>query len=229
MAIRTERGYRYERKFLVEKLDHHQAIALIKCHPYMFYQPYPPRYINNFYLDTVDMSNYYDNVGGAVDRRKVRLRWYGDLFGEIEKSTLEIKIKRGLVGTKRLYPCGGFSLRKGYHSRKLREMGKTSDLPEEIKIILLTQQIVLLNRYSRYYFASRDQRFRLTVDTDLSYYRVGKFNNQFVHSQTDFSNVIVELKYDRENDLEAQRISGFFPFRVTKSSKYVQGIDRVYF
>jgi hypothetical protein len=229
MTGTPERSYRYERKFLVEGLDHHQAITLIKRHPYMFYQPYPPRYINNFYLDTAEMSNYYDNVGGAGDRRKVRLRWYGELFGAIEKSTLEFKIKRGLVGTKRLYPFGGFSLREGYNAGELRRLGRASDLPEEIKLVLLTQEIVLLNRYYRYYFATRDNRFRLTVDTDLNYYRVGRFNNQFAHHQTDFRNVIVEMKYEKDLDLEAQRVSGFFPFRVTKSSKYVQGIDRVYF
>jgi SPX domain protein involved in polyphosphate accumulation len=229
MTNSVERGYRYERKFLVEGLDHRQAIMLIKRHPYMFYQPYPPRYINNFYLDTAEMGNYYDNVGGAEDRRKVRLRWYGELFGEIEKSTLEFKIKRGLVGTKRLYPFGGFPLGEGYNAGELRRLGRSSDLPEEIKVVLLTQEIVLLNRYYRYYFATRDNRFRLTVDTDLNYYRVGRYNNQFAHHQTDFRNVIVEMKYEKDLDLEAQRVSGFFPFRVTKSSKYVQGIDRVYF
>lgn len=224
-----ERSYRYERKYLVDGMDHHQAIALIKRHPYLFYQPYPPRRINNFYLDTPEMDNYNDNVSGAENRRKVRLRWYGEILGEIEKSTLEFKIKRGLVGTKRLYPFSGFSLRDGYHTGDLRRLGRLSDLPEDIKLVLLTQQIVLLNSYFRYYFATRDNRFRLTVDKGLNYYRVGRFNNSFTHSQTDHRSIVVEMKYDKENDLEAQHVSGFFPFRVTKSSKYVQGIDRVYF
>lgn len=229
MCADLERGYRYERKFLVEGLDHHQVIGLIKRHPYMFHQPYPPRYINNFYLDTAKMNNYYDNVSGSSDRRKVRLRWYGGLFGKIAHSTLEFKIKHGLVGTKRLYPFDSFHLDVGYSSGELRQLGKKSGLPEEIKFVLLTQQIVLLNRYYRYYFATRDNRFRLTVDTDLDYYRVARFNNQFAHRQQDYRSVIVELKYDKEDDVEAQRVSGFFPFRVTKSSKYVQGIERVYF
>jgi SPX domain protein involved in polyphosphate accumulation len=229
MSEGTVRGYRYERKFLVENLDHHQVIALIKRHPYMFYQPYPPRFINNFYLDTAEMANYYDNVSGAGERRKVRLRWYGKLFGMINKPALEFKIKRGLVGTKRLYPLDGFQLGVGYSSGELRQLGKHSGLPEEIKFVLLTQEIVLLNRYYRHYFATRDNRFRLTVDTQLSFYRVSRFNNQFAHSQQDYRNVIVELKYGKADDMEAQRVSGYFPFRVTKSSKYVQGIERVYF
>ena len=229
MVDAAERDYRYERKFMVEGLDHHQAIALIKRHPYLFYQPYLPRYINNFYLDTPEMDNYYDNVCGAPDRRKVRLRWYGELFGPIKKSTLEFKIKRGLVGTKRLYPLGGFTLEQGYACADIRQLGRESDLPADIKTVLLTQQIVLLNRYYRYYFSTHDNRFRLTVDTNLSYYRVDRHRNQFAHHQTDRRSTIVELKYGKEEDLEAQRVSGFFPFRVTKSSKYVVGIERVFF
>jgi SPX domain protein involved in polyphosphate accumulation len=229
MTKGTPRSFRYERKFLIDQLDHHQAIALIKHHPYLFYQPYPPRYINNFYLDTPEMDNYNDNVGGAADRRKVRLRWYGSLFGEIQKSTLEFKIKRGLVGTKRLYPLGGFTLDMGYNARELRQFADHPNLPEEIGMVLLTQQIVLLNRYYRYYFATYDNRFRLTVDTDLSYYRVAHFQNCFVHTQTDHNNIIVELKYNKGEDIEANHVAGFFPFRVTKSSKYVMGIERVYF
>ncbi|MFN2145927.1 MAG: VTC domain-containing protein [Anaerolineales bacterium] len=229
MAEAEPRDYRYERKFLIDQLDHHQAIALIKRHPYLFYQPYPPRYINNFYLDTPEMDNYEDNVTGAADRRKVRLRWYGDLFGMIGKSTLEFKIKRGLVGTKRLYPLDGFTLEEGYNAGELRRFASHPDLPDEIRLVLLTQQIVLLNRYYRHYFATYDNRFRLTVDTDLSYYRVSRHQNRFIHSQTDYREIIVELKYGKDEDLEAAHVSGFFPFRVTKSSKYVMGIERVYF
>ncbi len=67
----------------------------------------------------------------------------------------------------------GFTLDEGYNTRELRQFANHPDLPEDIKLVLLTQQIVLLNRYFRHYFATHDNRFRLTVDTDLSYYRVG--------------------------------------------------------
>ena len=37
----------------------------------------------------------------------------------------------------------------------------------------------------------------------------------------------MELKYDTEHDMEANTISGFFPFRMTKNSKYVNGVDHL--
>ena len=69
-------------------MDAHQVRALVKLHPSMFYEPYPPRYVNNLYLDTEDMENYLDNVSGVAERRKVRIRWYGDLFGDIGRPML---------------------------------------------------------------------------------------------------------------------------------------------
>jgi hypothetical protein len=37
--------------------------------------------------------------------------------------------------------------------------------------------------------------------------------------------VIMELKYDECNDLSAEKITNSFPFRLTKSSKYIMGIQ----
>ena len=88
-------------------------------------------------------------------------------------------------------------MKEGYNSRELRQLSDHPDLPEEIKLVLLTQQIVLLNRYYRYYFATHDNRFRLTVDTDLSYYRVTHFGNCFIHSQTDTATSLWSLNMGR--------------------------------
>ena len=68
MSERQMGEYRYERKLLVDQLDAHQVRALVKLHPSMFYEPYPPRYVNNLYLDTVGMKHYFDNVDGAEER-----------------------------------------------------------------------------------------------------------------------------------------------------------------
>ena len=229
MAQQSSELYRYERKYLVDQLDEHQTKAIIRRHPSLFYEPYPPRYINNFYLDTPEMDNYYDNIGGSGNRRKVRIRWYGELFGKIDHPVLEFKIKHGMVGTKLHYNFPSFSIEKGYHDKYLMERVKASDLPPHVKNILRDQNVVLLNRYYRRYYATKDGRYRVTIDTGLTFYRVERLKNHFTHKQTDYRNIVVELKYNIEHDVSAFKVSGFFPFRMTKSSKYVQGIERVYF
>ena len=224
------RTFRYERKFLVEELMQAQVGALIRQHPRLFYSPYPPRYVNNLYLDTPDMSNYFDNVDGAMQRSKVRVRWYGEPFGEIARPMLEIKVKNGLVGTKHTYPLTGFCMDKQFCDRLFQRVLSDSTLPPEVRLDLRNLNVVLFNRYYRYYYATHDNAFRLTLDTNQAFYKVnGLFGNQFLHRQINARDVIVELKYETEQEPQANRVAGYFPFRMTRNSKYVQGIERVYF
>jgi hypothetical protein len=90
--------------------------------------------------------------------------------------------------------------------------------------------LVLFNRYYRHYYATYDGDFRLTLDARLSFYRMNGFlGNQFFHRQLDPRNIVVELKYEVEKEPFAGRVAGFFPFRMTRMSKYVRGIERVFF
>jgi hypothetical protein len=226
---RPSREFRYERKFLADQLDTHQVRALVKAHPSMFYEPYPPRYVNNLYLDTKGLENYFANVAGAEEREKVRVRWYGDLFRFVEWPVLEFKIKCGLMSTKFQYRFPPFRLDRQFSGRAFRDALRKLNHPNPSGGTLQDLDVVLLNRYYRWYYATRDNQYRITVDTGLTYYRVTRMANSFAHKQVEHRQVIVEMKYGRECEETADRISSFFPFRVTKNSKYVTGIDRVFF
>src|SRR3990170_5339640 len=158
------RDYRYERKFLIEELDAGQVRLMVKRHPSMFCESYPPRVVNNLYLDTEEMDNYYTNLSGAAERCKVRVRWYGELFGAIASPVLEFKIKSGLVGIKHSYPFPAFRLEDGFSQRDFQELVRASDLPDQVRHHLRTLNVVLCNNYRRWYYATKDQRYRLTVD-----------------------------------------------------------------
>jgi hypothetical protein len=228
MIAAQTRDFRYERKFLVEELDARQIRMLVMRLPGMFYQPYPPRYVNNLYLDTEAMDNYYANVAGTAERHKVRIRWYGERLDQIARPVLELKVKSGLVGTKYAYPFPGFRFDEDFAHRDFQQLIARSELPADIRFYLRGLHIVLCNRYYRWYYATRDQRFRVTVDTGLEYYRVKRYGNRFVSKYTDYDHVVVELKYDKHLDPQADRVAGFFPFSVTRNSKYVTGIESVY-
>lgn len=223
------RAYRYERKFLVEGLDAGQVHMLVERHPCMFFQPYPPRYVNNLYLDTEAMDNYYANVAGLADRHKVRIRWYGEHLDRISKPVLELKVKNGLVGTKYTYPFPEFGFDGGLDHREFQGVVSRSNLPVDVRSYLRSLHVVLCNRYYRWYYASKDGRFRVTVDTGMEYYRVKKYGNRFISRFSDWFHQVLELKYDRVLDPQADRVAGFFPFSVTRNSKYVTGIENVYY
>ena len=44
---------------------------------------------------------------GQAARTKLRLRWYGDYLYNPSQTTLEYKIKQGMVGTKESYKLAG--------------------------------------------------------------------------------------------------------------------------
>lgn len=222
------REYRYERKFFIDELDAAQALGLIKRHPALFSEIYPPRFINNIYFDSPWMESYTDNIDGAPRRRKARIRWYHDLFRQVDDPILELKIKEGLMGTKISYPFPEFDFQKGFSEICFRDLIRSSPMPPEMTYYLETVEPVLVNRYRRWYLATPDQAFRITLDAELSYYHLKKTNNQFLFRQADRQSVILEIKYQQEHDPLADRISSGFPFRMTRSSKYVQGIERVY-
>jgi len=224
------RSHRYERKFLTEELLPCQVEALVRQHPLMFHAPYPPRQVNSLYVDTADMQNYYDNVSGAETRRKVRLRWYGALTGPIARPMLEIKVKDGLVGKKISYKMASFNLDGDFCDRAFQEAADRSDLPPVVRTDLRTLSPVLLNCYRRSYHATRDGRFRITVDWRQDFYKINAaLCNSLLHRQRNARDVIVELKYEIEQEPRADRVAGYFPFRISRNSKYVQGIERVYF
>ena len=87
--------WRYERKFFISGLKKEDIEFMVKLHPAIFREIYHERTVNNLYFDSYEMKSYLDNVSGNSQRAKVRIRWYGDLFGIIEKPVLEVKIKRG--------------------------------------------------------------------------------------------------------------------------------------
>ena len=162
--------FRYERKFFIEQISLLRLQTIIKFHPHCFTPLFPFRYINNIYFDTFQLDSYYNNVNGDMSRAKVRIRWYGDLWGHIESPVLEIKTKEGTIGHKESYPLPSMVLTPSTIPSQLKKCLNSQTLPD-YRFLQLNQLIpTLINRYGRYYFKSTLHPFRLTLDSYLSYY-----------------------------------------------------------
>lgn len=220
-------NFRYERKFLISELDKYEIESIVKLHPAVFSEIYQKRFVNNIYFDSVDMSNYSDNVTGVSERLKVRIRWYGDLFGFIEKPVLEFKIKKGFLGSKLTFPLDSFYLDSDYSLKSQQDIFAKSDISDLLKEHLKSLSFSLLNRYSRKYFESKDHKFRITIDSELEFFKICPLSNSFVEKIVDNKTTVLELKYSSENDEMVSSITNHFPFRMTKSSKYVSGIENI--
>ncbi len=221
--------WRYERKFFISDANVSLLEHALKLHPAMFSPIYYERQVNNLYFDTPSLDFYNDNVVGAGKRLKVRIRWYGDSFGKIKEPVLEIKCKDGLLGGKQRHVLESFELNSTLTSKDLKQLFlNLPDVIGPIKKSLLSLECSLFSSYMRKYFLSADKLFRATIDSQLAFYRVSHWGNLFLNKYVDLSNIILEVKYAATDDKNAQMVTSSLPYNVTKSSKYVQGLNHLF-
>jgi VTC domain len=220
-------AFRYERKFHVLELSRSQVEAIVRVNTAHFSEIFESRWINNIYLDTWSMSSYHENlIGCSHDRIKYRIRWYGELLGSVAKPILELKIKHGEVNRKVSYPLAPIAIPKVLSSSQIRELLANCEAPASLRGELLKLKPMLVNRYHRNYFLSEDRRFRLTIDSDIEFYDAFR-DGAMRFPQPERGAVVLELKYPVEDAPRANRISQQFPFRMTRNSKYISGVERV--
>lgn len=222
------RSYRYERKFLVENHSPHSVEGAVHLHPAQFHRIYPPRFVNNIYFDTPLLRNYHEAVDGIANRLKARIRWYGDLSTTNASPCLELKGKDGTMCHKSVFSLNDFAFSKTMETREIAALLAESDLPAVIRSYLAPMKPVLVNRYRRKYWRSRDGQYRLTLDHNLWYGAFNRLGNEDLRQATELANVIVEVKYDPEVDEGFADISNRFSFRQSRSSKYVSGMEHIY-
>ncbi|NOR45883.1 MAG: VTC domain-containing protein [Candidatus Delongbacteria bacterium] len=215
---------RYERKIPIEGYSDSQIENLIKLHPQCFKEIFFERRINNIYFDDLNNSALNDNIDGRDRRVKYRLRWYGEHFGIIEP-TLELKIKIGPVGYKRSFKLDKVFLPKEFENSYIKSYILNSDIPKDVLEGIINSHPVLFNSYLRKYFLSFDNKFRITLDKNIEYAKIEKglsFRNNFGEDL-----LVVEIKYDSEDEQKASNVINQFPFRIDKNSKFVNGVMQV--
>ncbi len=226
IGLEKNHFYRYERKFVVPahySLEGMKRVVLNNS--VLFKEIFHERRVNNIYFDTVGYQYYLDNVLGVSDRQKVRIRWYGNSFGKVEKPVLEIKIKEGVVGDKWSFPLKQFTFDNQCSRKKIQTIFDASKLPLPIRKMVQQLEPSLVNSYRRQYYQSPDKSFRVTLDFDISYTSINSNFNNFQRIAQRDREAVVELKYNLDKDAMADVISKQFPFRMSKKSKYITGIE----
>lgn len=206
---------RYERKYRIEGMSVPAIKQLLKLHPASFRSLYPDRQVNNVYFDTPTLTTFHQNVGGDSERKKYRVRWYGKDIRAIESPNFEVKSKHSELGTKTVTPVAAF------------ELDKFESITQEVNKLIQYDSFLqpsLLNSYGRSYLISMDGKYRLTIDYSLAYHSL--INSQRFHAYhiTDAA-VVLEIKYEEEDDARIGTITQHLPFRQSRHSKYVYGIQ----
>ena len=212
---------RYERKLRFPGVEAEWLMMLVRRHPAQLFESYPTRYVNNLYFDTVLGSYLMYHVDGVSDRKKLRIRWYGDLEATQKEPRLEVKSKQGWLIEKRGFAIGDADLNT-WLAGGLRGSLRGSGVPEAIGDLALTLRPSLLNRYRRRYYETWDHRVRVTIDSELRFFDVDpSATRREGHPDP---TAVVEIKYGVDAAQEGAWIASQFPFSLDKNSKYVSGM-----
>lgn len=216
---------RYERKFTTS-VDCQFIENIIKSNPGMFTELFFERRVNSIYLDSPTLDNYRNHISGNSKRFKIRIRWYGETWGNAENPKLEIKIKNAENGKKMSFLLGELIIDKNIKlSDSLKKSFSKAKLPGWVQEKLKRSFPTLLVSYTRKYFKSCDSKCRITLDKNVIFYRPTLGIPSFIHKMTDRHMKIVEFKYNQSYNHKIPGIISFFPFRLSANSKYVKGIE----
>lgn len=220
---------RYEVKMVIEDIHLPLVQSWVRTHSAGFSESYPPRRVNNVYLDTFDMDNYLDNLDGIANRRKVRIRWYGDEFRN-ENAILEIKLKQGIRSWKETFTLPlTFDLTKMQPWRRVIS-DALAEMPIEVAARVANSRTpILLNRYRREYYVASDGVVRLTLDFAQEVYDQVKSSFPNLTRRTPIPpRLIIEVKGPVDSWDAMSSIISELPVTVSKNSKYAVGFDAIF-
>jgi SPX domain protein involved in polyphosphate accumulation len=207
--------YRYELKYALAPADAFRIEGVILSHPAGFKKAYNDRLVNNIYFDDSSYSACNDNLSGIAERTKIRYRWYGESTNPTE-GVIEYKIKKNALGTKAYHRDIAFN--------SLDELSDIVNAKVSPGIGLLP---TLRNQYLRTYFIDQSERFRLTIDRNIKYAWPEELIGDSLTPLSD-DRIIVEVKFDKNSEMDIDNITHYIPYRITKHSKYLSGLNALY-
>lgn len=207
---------RFERKWILKNGDYLKLINSLLRSNFFFKFQYPKRKVNSIYFDDLKLSSIRENLDGISNKRKVRIRWYGN-SKKLISPILEIKSKKGYETKKESFRINKLNNFEYLNPRNLEiiasEINKITNSKKTIFPILTTN-------YEREYFISNHNEIRATVDYNLE--SIFLKNHSEIHQKKRyFPECILELKYSTKIDKLVRSKLDEITLRLSKNSKYI--------
>ena len=206
---------RYERKWVINNIDCNQVFILLLKSNFFFSYQYEDRYVNSIYFDDQNFSSIRQNLDGISEKKKYRLRWYGEL-SKISNPVFEIKNKSSFEVFKENID---FSIVDGFNLFAIKDLKKIEELVNTQFNFKNRIVPMLTTHYLRSYFVSSNKLIRATVDRNLKSIKLYQNKNTSIINQ--YNDIILELKYDLDLDDYVRDNFNNFSFRLSKNSKFI--------
>ena len=220
MSDSHEDLHRFELKSMIKGRLIDDLMLNLSLHPSSLRKIYPDRTINNIYFESNNYLSLNDNIDGISNRKKLRLRWYGNKESP-DNLCIESKCKLNGYGWKKKQLINSsVCLVKSWRQIKSNLESQVHD--NFTRLALSFSHPVIINSYKRQYFGDFNESIRITVDTEIRYFdqRFYKKPNFHINALAD-ENLIVEIKSNRKNRKFLESFLQNFSFPISKNSKYV--------
>ncbi len=207
---------RFERKWIFKSNNYSVLINSLIRSNLFFKKHYPKRRVNSIYFDTSNYASIRENLDGVSNKKKIRLRWYGN-SDRITNPILEIKSKKGFETKKENIKISELD------NLIFRSLKNLEIIQNKINETIKTKKIIypiLTTNYDREYYISYNDKIRATVDYNLK--------SRFLKNLTqmditkNFTKVcILELKYPIKSDQYVRSNLKQITLRLSKNSKFI--------
>ena len=224
-------NYRSEIKFVCYKQNYSLIKNWIRFNKFNFFKEYDDRNINNIYFDSLDYKAFNDNLVGLPSRLKVRYRWYGNLFSNDKKNegSLEFKFKKNIYGYKKIFKINNLTLNLNSNWKDIKNKILKKLTPEYKILFDINSEKILINRYKREYFISRDKKLRVTLDRNIEIFdqRTALIKPNFKFKNFTQDHLVIEFKFNKEDKMFLNDLDINIPIKASRNSKYINGVRSI--
>ncbi len=217
---------RYEIKIPIEQSSLAEVCLWLRLHPENFSPHFPQRRVNNIYFDSPDLTSVDENLSGQGERRKLRLRWYGN-NDCVTQGNWEIKCKERNLGWKVTQPVGHQIQLSAMNWPEVLTILKTNAWDAVEMHLAHSNWPTLINSYDRLYYLSWDKSIRATLDFHQVFYDQRLSGTPNLTRPLPYpyrDSIVLEFKAQEASHDQLAEIVQHLPAQVTKNSKYVNGM-----
>ena len=207
---------RFERKWIYKSGNYLALINSLIRSNFFFNTQYPTRRVNSIYFDNSNYSSIRQNLDGVSNKKKIRVRWYGE-ENKLIKPLLEVKSKKGSETKKESNKIKELSDLKFLDLKNLETIKNVINIKIKPKKIIYP---VLSTHYDRQYFISSNGKIRATVDYNLKSIFLKNQSQLDIKKNFSFA-TILEFKYATKLDKYVRQNLKEITLRLSKNSKFV--------